>query len=37
MDLHFEGINSITSVIADDVMIHRESDEQHETLASSTE
>ena len=30
MDLYFEGINSTTNVIMDDIMIHGESDEQHE-------
>ena len=30
MDLHFEGINSTTNVITDDVMIHGESDKQHD-------
>ena len=30
MDLHFEGINSTTNVITDNVMIHRESDGQHD-------
>ena len=30
MDLHFEGINSTTKVIADDVIIHGESDKQHD-------
>ena len=30
MDLHFEGINPTTNVITDDVMIHGESDEQHD-------
>ena len=30
MDLHFEGINSTTNVIANDIMIHGESDEQHD-------
>ena len=30
MDLHFEGIKSTTNVIADDIMIHGESDQQHD-------
>ena len=30
MDLHFQDINSTTNVIADDVMIHCETDEQHD-------
>ena len=30
MEIHFEGINSTTNVITDDVMIHEESDEQHD-------
>ena len=30
MDLHFEGINPTTNIIADDVMVHGESDEQHD-------
>ena len=37
MDLHFEGMNPTTNVIADDVMIHGETDEQHDKhLHSST-
>ena len=30
MDLHFEGINDITNIITDDVMIHGEIDQQHD-------
>ena len=30
MDLHFDGINETTNIIADDVMIHGESDSQHD-------
>ena len=30
MDLHFQNINSTTNVIADDVMIHSETIEQHD-------
>ena len=30
MDCHFQDINLMTSVIADDVMIHGEKDEQHD-------
>ena len=30
MDLHFDGISPTTNIIADDVMVHRESDEQHD-------
>ena len=30
MDLHFEGINPTTNVIMDDIMLHGESDEQHD-------
>ena len=30
MDLHFQDINSTTSVIVDDVMIHGETIEQHD-------
>ena len=30
MDLHFQNINSMTDVIADDVMIHGETIEQHD-------
>ena len=30
MDSHFQDINSTTNVIADDVMIHGESDQQHD-------
>ena len=30
MDLHFQNINSTTNVIADDVMIHSETTEQHD-------
>ena len=30
MDLHFQNINSTTNVIADDVMIHGETIEQHD-------
>ena len=30
MDCHFQDINSTTNVIADDVMIHGETDEQHD-------
>ena len=30
MDLHFQNINSATNVIADDVMIHSETKEQHD-------
>ena len=30
MDLHFEEINSTTNVIADDIIIHGESDEHHD-------
>ena len=30
MDLHFEGINSTTNMIMGDIMIHGESDEQHD-------
>ena len=30
MDIHFQDLNSMTNVIADDVMIHGESDEQHD-------
>ena len=29
MDYHFEDINSTTNIIADDVMIHGETDQQH--------
>ena len=29
MDLHFNGINETTNIIADDIMIHGESDSQH--------
>ena len=30
MDLHFDGINETTNIIADDIMIHGESDLQHD-------
>ena len=30
MDLHFDSINDTTNVIADDTMIHSETDQQHE-------
>ena len=30
MDCHFKDINSTTNVITDDVMIHGETDEQHD-------
>ena len=30
MDAHFQDINSTTNVITDDVMIHGESDDQHD-------
>ena len=30
MDCHFQDINSMTNVITDDVMIHEETDEQHD-------
>ena len=30
MDLHFDSINETTNVIADDVMIYRETDQQHD-------
>ena len=30
MDLHFDGINEITNIIADDIVIHGESDSQHD-------
>ena len=30
MDLHFDGINETTNIIADDVVIHSESDSQHD-------
>ena len=30
MDYHFEGINSTTNIIADDVIIHGETDPQHD-------
>ena len=30
MDYHFKGINSTTNIIADDVMIHGETDPQHD-------
>ena len=30
MDLHFDGINETTNIIADDIMIHGESDSQHD-------
>ena len=30
MDCHFQDINSMTNIIADDVMIHGETDEQHD-------
>ena len=30
MDHHFKGINSTTNIIADDLMIHGETDQQHD-------
>ena len=30
MDLTFQGINPTTNIIADDIMIHRDCDEQHD-------
>ena len=30
MDLHFDGINGTTNIIADDIIIHGESDSQHD-------
>ena len=30
MDYHFEGINSTTNIIADDIMMHGETDQQHD-------
>ena len=30
MDLHFNGINETTNIIADDIVIHSESDSQHD-------
>ena len=30
MDLHFEEINSTTNIITNDIMIHSESDQQHD-------
>ena len=30
MDLHFDGINKITNIIADDIVIHCEDDSQHD-------
>ena len=30
MDLHFDGINETTDIIADDIVIHSESDSQHD-------
>ena len=30
MDLHFDGINETTNIIADDVIINGESDSQHD-------
>ena len=30
MDLHFDAINETTNVIVDDVMIHSETDQQHD-------
>ena len=30
MDAHFQDINSTTNVITDDIMIHGESDDQHD-------
>ena len=30
MDYHFKGINSTTNIIADDMMIHGETDPQHD-------
>ena len=30
MDLHFDGINETTNIIADDIIIHGESDSQHD-------
>ena len=30
MDLHFDGINETTNIIADDIVIHGESDSQHD-------
>ena len=30
MDYHFKGINSTTNIIADDVMIHGETNQQHD-------
>ena len=29
MDLNFQGINSAMNIIADDVMIHRQDDSEH--------
>ena len=34
MDLQFEGINDTTNIIADDIMIHRDSDAQHDKTSN---
>ena len=37
MGLNFQGINPITNIIADDIMIHGQDDSEHETFATNFE